>query len=187
MGLSMALGRGGAYSVTCRRPGLRLCRGWQPPLEIAALFAASSLVACGIYAWLDHRRPAHAVAEAAPPLLLPRRRSLRARVLVPARAVRALVFGDLRVPEHVLDQVFPARARARPRGGRRDQQLRLPRGAVRDAGFRLALRPHRPLRAVSRLRRVAAAHRHRRHGPAARIARPRHRPDRHQLSRSCRP
>ena len=184
MGLSMALGRGGAYSVDMSPTWFAgaYAGGWQPPLEIAALFAASSLVACGIYAWLDRRNgPRTQLVRSRAALFVPRRRPLRARVLVPARAVRALVFGDLRVPEHVLDQVFPARARARPRGRRRDQQLRLSRGAVRDAGFRLALRSHRPLRAVSRLRRVAAAHRHRRHGPAAGIARPRHGPDRHQL------
>ena len=57
MGLSMALGRGGAYSVDMSPTWFAgaYAGGWQPPLEIAALFAGSSLVACGIYAWLDHR------------------------------------------------------------------------------------------------------------------------------------
>ena len=56
MGLSMALGRGGAYSADMSPTWFAgaYAGGWQPPLEIAALLAAISLVTCGAYWWLDH-------------------------------------------------------------------------------------------------------------------------------------
>jgi len=57
MGISMALGRGGAFSADMSPtwfPGA-YAGGWQPPLEIAALLAAISLVTCGVYWLLDNR------------------------------------------------------------------------------------------------------------------------------------
>ena len=57
MGLSMALGRGGAYSADMSPTWFAgaYAGGWQPPLEIAALLAAVSLLMCGAYWLLDNR------------------------------------------------------------------------------------------------------------------------------------
>jgi MFS family permease len=69
IGLSLALGRGGAFAADMSPtwfPGA-YAAGWQPPLEIAALLAATSLVACGIYWWLDHKSgPRARATEVAP-------------------------------------------------------------------------------------------------------------------------
>ncbi len=57
MGISLALGRGGAFSADMSPtwfPGA-YAGGWQPPLEIAALLATISLVMCGVYWLLDRR------------------------------------------------------------------------------------------------------------------------------------
>jgi len=71
MGLSMALGRGGAFSADMSPtwfPGA-YAAGWQPPLEIAALLAALSLVMCGAYWLMDNRSGIRAQAiETAPRL-----------------------------------------------------------------------------------------------------------------------
>ena len=56
IGLSMALGRGGAFSVDMSPTWFAgaYAAGWQPPLEIAAFFAGMSLAASAIYWWADH-------------------------------------------------------------------------------------------------------------------------------------
>ena len=69
MGLLMALGRGGAYAADMSPTWFpaAYAGGWQPPLEIAAVLAAASLVASGIFAWLDRRYgPRAQSSEAAP-------------------------------------------------------------------------------------------------------------------------
>jgi MFS family permease len=69
MGLMMALGRGGAYAADMSPTWFAnaYAGGWQPPLEIAAFIAATSLTACGIYAWFDSRNgPRRGATEAAP-------------------------------------------------------------------------------------------------------------------------
>jgi len=57
MGLSMALGRGGAFSADMSPTWFAgaYAGGWQPPLEIAALLAALSLLMCGAYWLLDRK------------------------------------------------------------------------------------------------------------------------------------
>ncbi len=69
MGLSLALGRGGAYAADMSPTWFAdaYAAGWQPPLEIAALFAAASLAGCAGYWWLDHRHGARAQAVASAP------------------------------------------------------------------------------------------------------------------------
>ena len=65
MGLGLALSRGGSYgsdmSPTWFAHAYSL--GWQPPLIIAAIIAATSVVASAIYYWID--RPRARVARAA--------------------------------------------------------------------------------------------------------------------------
>lgn len=58
VGVSLALGRAGAFSVDLSPTWIAAAYagGWQPPLVIAAGFAALSLCAAALYAWLDRRR-----------------------------------------------------------------------------------------------------------------------------------
>ena len=75
--------------------------------------------------------------------------ALRSIVLVHRRALRHVLLGDLPVPQHVRDQVLPARARPVAAGRRRDERLRVPRRDLRDAGVRADGRSRRPPRRCS--------------------------------------
>ena len=68
IGLSMALGRGGAFSVDMSPTWFAgaYAAGWQPPLEIAAFFAGTSLAASALYWWADHHAGTRAKAADAP-------------------------------------------------------------------------------------------------------------------------
>ena len=69
MGLMLALGRGGAYAADMSPTWFAnaYAGGWQPPLEIAAFIAATSLAGCAIYAWVDSRNgPRQQSSETAP-------------------------------------------------------------------------------------------------------------------------
>lgn len=70
MGLSLAVGRLGSYGADMSPTWFAsaYAAGWQPPLEIAAAIAATSLAASALYWWLDRgpraaRAPAAATAE----------------------------------------------------------------------------------------------------------------------------
>ena len=119
MAMTLAIARSGSYSADMSPTwfAAAYAEGWQPPLVIAAVTAALSLAACVGYWWLDRRSGVAEPAAQRATLRVPRPAELRTRLLVPPVAVRALVFGDVRVPQHVLDQVFPACAR--PPAGRR--------------------------------------------------------------------
>jgi len=69
LGLSMALGRGGAFSVDMSPTWFAgaYAAGWQPPLEIAAFFAGTSLAASAIYWWADRRGGTQSSATMASP------------------------------------------------------------------------------------------------------------------------
>ncbi len=69
IGISMALGRGGAFAADMSPTWFAgaYAAGWQPPLEIAAVFAASSLAASAIYWWLDGRAGFHPQPAVATP------------------------------------------------------------------------------------------------------------------------
>ncbi len=58
VGASIAIGRAGAYSADMSPTwfSAAYAQGWQPPLIIATVLAASSVAACAIYWWIDHRR-----------------------------------------------------------------------------------------------------------------------------------
>ena len=58
VGASIAIGRAGAYSADMSPTwfSAAYAAGWQPPLVIATVLAASSLAACAIYWWIDHKR-----------------------------------------------------------------------------------------------------------------------------------
>jgi MFS family permease len=58
VGVSIAIGRAGSYSADMSPKwfSLAYAQGWQPPLVIATALAASSVVACAIYWWIDYRR-----------------------------------------------------------------------------------------------------------------------------------
>jgi len=74
LGIGMALGRGGAFSADMSPTWFAgaYAAGWQPPLEIAAFIAATSLAMCGVYWWLDHRRGPRAPAKEVAPRFSPR-------------------------------------------------------------------------------------------------------------------
>lgn len=57
MGLTIAIARAGSYSADMSPTwfAAAYAEGWQPPLVIAAVLAASSLAACVGYLWLDRR------------------------------------------------------------------------------------------------------------------------------------
>ncbi|MGQ0429519.1 MAG: MFS transporter [Gammaproteobacteria bacterium] len=77
VGISLALGRAGAFSVDLSPAWIAsaYAGGWQPPLLLAAYFAALSLAAAAGYGWLDRRSEAHpGMAPAAVPRI-----SLRAQ------------------------------------------------------------------------------------------------------------
>jgi MFS family permease len=57
MGLSLAIGRAGSFSADMSPAWFAdaYAKGWQPPLVIAALIAASSLAMAAAYWWIDRR------------------------------------------------------------------------------------------------------------------------------------
>ena len=156
MGLNLAISRAGSFSADMSPSWFarRLCAG----LAAAAGHrdaACRGVVRRGLRLLVDRSQAACATrvpqaADATPALCCRRPARLRDRLLAPAGAVRALVRGDPRVPQHVLDQVLPARPRPRSRDGRGDEQLRVPRRDVRHAGVRLVVRQDRSLRAHAR-------------------------------------
>lgn len=58
VGASIAIGRAGAYSADMSPTwfSAAYAEGWQPPLVIATVLAASSLAASAVYWWIDYRR-----------------------------------------------------------------------------------------------------------------------------------
>ncbi len=62
MGSIIAIGRSGSFSADMSPTWFAgaYAQGWQPPLVIAALFAALSLAGAAAYWWLDHRNRATA-------------------------------------------------------------------------------------------------------------------------------
>jgi MFS family permease len=67
MGLSLAIGRAGSFSADMSPTWFAgaYAHGWQPPLVIAMLIAATSFVAAAAYRWIDVRARGTAPATAA--------------------------------------------------------------------------------------------------------------------------
>jgi MFS family permease len=67
MGLSLAIGRAGSFSADMSPTWFAgaYAQGWQPPLVIAMLIAATSFVAAATYRWIDVRVRGNAPATAA--------------------------------------------------------------------------------------------------------------------------
>ena len=67
MGLSLAIGRAGSFSADMSPTWFAgaYAQGWQPPLVIAMLIAATSFVAAAAYRWIDVRVRGNAPATAA--------------------------------------------------------------------------------------------------------------------------
>ena len=67
MGLSLAIGRAGSFSADMSPTWFAgaYAQGWQPPLVIAMLIAATSFVAAAAYRWIDVRVRGNAPAAAA--------------------------------------------------------------------------------------------------------------------------
>ena len=67
MGLSLAIGRAGSFSADMSPTWFAgaYAQGWQPPLVIAMLIAATSFVAAAAYRWIDVRVRGSAPATAA--------------------------------------------------------------------------------------------------------------------------
>ncbi len=68
MGLTLSIARLGSYSAD-KSPdwfASSYAQGWQPPLEIAVVFAASSFIAALVYWWIDRGAKAARVGKAAP-------------------------------------------------------------------------------------------------------------------------
>ena len=67
MGLSLAIGRAGSFSADMSPTWFAgaYAQGWQPPLVIAMLIAATSFIAAAAYRWIDVRVRGNAPATAA--------------------------------------------------------------------------------------------------------------------------
>ena len=131
-GVNLSIARAGSYTADKSTDWFKPLydAGWQPPLWLAAVFSGSCVIACFVYYLLERRprRGSTSAAGAARPLHLERSVALRSLVLVHRRPVRDVLFGDLSVPQHIRDQILPARPRAVARRRRHVEQLRVCRG-----------------------------------------------------------
>ena len=116
-GVNLSIARAGSYSADMSTTWFKPLydQGWQPPLWLAVGMSLVAVAGCVVYYVIE--RSARAALTTLPQpaatgsLRVERSVALRPLVLVHRRALRDVLLGDLPVPQHVRDQVLPARAR----------------------------------------------------------------------------
>ena len=142
-GVNLSIARAGSYSADYSTTWFKPLydQGWQPPLWLAVGMSFVAVAACIVYYAMDRRIARnYDVPQPSPSdsfVWSDLWRFDRSFWYV-IGSVRHVLLGHLSVPQHVRDQVLPARPRRDAAGGRRPERLRLPRGDRRDA----AVRPH---------------------------------------------